>query len=50
MKNKNFKIIKRFGPSVLKVRIPMSIVNKLNKYIDTKDITELPHENKNPIL
>ena len=34
MKNKNFKIIKRFGPSVLKVRIPMSIVNKLNKYID----------------
>ena len=34
MKNKNFKIIKRFGPSVLKVRIPLSIVNKLNKYID----------------
>ena len=34
MKNKNFKIIKRFGPSVLKVRIPISIVNKLNKYID----------------
>ena len=25
-------------------------VNKLNKYIDTKDITELPHENKNTIL
>ena len=34
MKNKNFKIIKRFGPSVLKVRIPISIINKLNKYID----------------
>lgn len=25
-------------------------VSKLNKYIDTKDITELPHKNKNPVL
>ena len=34
MKNKDFKIIKRFGPSVLKVKIPVSIVNKLNNHID----------------
>ena len=34
MKNEDFKIIKRFGPSVLKVRIPKKILKKLNNYID----------------
>ena len=34
MQNKNFKIIKKFGPSVLKVKIPKSIIKKLNKHID----------------
>ena len=28
------KIIKRFGPSVLKVKIPKKILNQLNNYID----------------
>ena len=34
MQKKKFKIIKRFGPSVLKVKIPKSIIKKLNKHID----------------
>ena len=34
MQNKKFKIIKKFGPSVLKVKIPSSIIKKLNKHID----------------
>ena len=54
MKNKNFKIIKRFGPSVLKVRIPISIVNKLNKYIDDvvkskSKSNKLAYGEKNPL-
>ena len=31
---KNFELIQPFGPSVLKVKIPEEIVNKLNLYID----------------
>jgi len=31
---KNFTIMKPFGPSVLKVKIPENIVNNLNNYID----------------
>ena len=34
MRNKKFKIIKKFGPSVLKVKIPSSVIKKLNKHID----------------
>ena len=34
MQNKKFKVIKKFGPSVLKVKIPKSIIKKLNKHID----------------
>ena len=34
MQNKKFKIIKKFGPSVLKVKIPSSVIKKLNKHID----------------
>lgn len=34
MQNKKFKIIKKFGPSVLKVKIPNSVIKKLNKHID----------------
>ena len=30
----NFKIVKPFGPSVVKVKIPNDIINKLNIYID----------------
>ena len=30
----NFKIVKPFGPSVVKVRIPNDIIGKLNIYID----------------
>ena len=33
-KEKDFEIIKQFGPSILKVKIPDDIVNHLNKYID----------------
>ena len=32
--NDNFKIIKRFGPSVLKVKIPKKVLNKINNYIE----------------
>ena len=31
---KDFEIIKPFGPSVLKVKIPENIINELNNYID----------------
>ena len=35
MENKeNFEIIKKFGPSILKVKIPDKMVNQLNDYID----------------
>ena len=35
MDNKiNFEIFKRFGPSVMKVKIPENIINSLNKYVD----------------
>ena len=34
MKIENFKIIKRFGPSVLKVKIPKLIIKNLNEHID----------------
>ena len=30
----NFKIVKPFGPSVVKVKIPEDIIDKLNSYID----------------
>ena len=44
----NFKIVKPFGPSVVKVKIPNDIVNKLNLYIDEvlkneKKSTDLDH-------
>ena len=32
--NDNFKIIKRFGPSILKVKIPKKVLNKINNYIE----------------
>ena len=32
--NANFKIIKRFGPSILKVKIPKKVLNELNNYIE----------------
>ena len=34
MENSDFKIIKRFGPSVLKVKIPENIINSLNDHFD----------------
>ena len=30
----NFKIVKPFGPSIVKVKIPQDILDKLNSYID----------------
>ena len=33
-KEKNFEILKQFGPSILKVKIPNEILNQLNEYID----------------
>ena len=32
--NANFKIIKRFGPSILKIKIPKKVLNELNNYIE----------------
>ncbi|MBH00777.1 MAG: hypothetical protein CMI86_02100 [Candidatus Pelagibacter sp.] len=48
--NRKYKIIKRFGPSVLKVKIPKQILNKLNNYIDNitknkKKISKLNYGN-----
>ena len=34
MNNKDFKIIKRFGPSVLKVKMPKELIKKLTAHID----------------
>ena len=35
MENKeNFEIIKKFGPSILKVKIPENIISQLNTYVD----------------
>ena len=34
MEKVEFKLIKEFGPSILKVKIPNDIINKLNLYID----------------
>ncbi len=34
MDSSDFKIIKRFGPSVLKVKIPENIINTLNDHFD----------------
>ena len=30
----DFEIFKRFGPSILKVKIPENIINNLNNYVD----------------
>ena len=30
----NFEIFKRFGPSILKIKIPQNIINNLNNYVD----------------
>ena len=34
MEKVNIELIKIFGPSVLKVSIPETIINNLNNYID----------------
>ena len=34
MKNTDFEIIKHFGPSVLKTRMPEKMVDLFNKYVD----------------
>ena len=34
MEKINFKIIKNFGPSVFKIKIPNKILDALNNYID----------------
>ena len=30
----DYEVIKRFGPSIFKVKIPQDIINKLNNYVD----------------
>ena len=34
MEEVQYKVIKRFGPSVFKIKIPNEIVKKLNSYVD----------------
>ena len=34
MSKHNFQIIRRFGPSVFKIKIPQDVIDKLNKYVD----------------
>ena len=33
-KKENLKIIKQFGPSILKVKIPDDILNQINDYVE----------------
>ena len=40
MEDLKFKLIRQFGPSVFKVKIPKKMVDDLNNYID--DIIENP--------
>ena len=35
MEKIEFQIIKHFGPSILKAKIPQDIVSKLNDYVDS---------------
>ena len=47
----DFKILKPFGPTVIKVKIPKNIINDLNSYIDqivenNKKSSELDYGNK----
>ena len=34
MSEHNYQIIRRFGPSIFKIKIPKDIIDKLNSYID----------------
>ena len=34
-KREDFEIIKQFGPSILKVKIPQEILNQINNYVDS---------------
>ena len=34
MSNDNFEIIKHFGPSIIKTKIPTKMVEEINKYVD----------------
>ena len=34
MSEHNYQIIRRFGPSIFKIKIPKDIVDKLNSYVD----------------
>ena len=36
----DFEIFKRFGPSVLKVKVPQNIINNLNNYVDETILDE----------
>ena len=48
MTNKvDFEIFKRFGPSILKVKIPENIINNLNKYVDETILDEKKINNQN---
>ena len=34
MSDDNFEIIKHFGPSIIKTKIPTKMVEEINKYVD----------------
>jgi len=40
-------IIKPFGPSILKVKLPQDIIDKLNDYTDTKSKENIDEQNLN---
>ena len=31
----NFEIIKPFGPSIVKIKMPNEMISEMNKYVDT---------------
>ena len=41
MENIDFEIIKHFGPSVLKTRMPEKMIDQFNKYVDKISIISL---------
>ena len=50
MRDENFEVIKHFGPSVLKTRIPDDMINKINNYVekviaDKRKVSDLDNGN-----
>ena len=50
MRDENFEVIKHFGPSILKTRIPDDMINKINNYVekviaDKRKVSDLDNGN-----